>query len=245
MGIYSYEPNAFKFGDGPHSHAVINIAARNLWQKNFNIQFDFRTFYPNGLLFIAPVNIYFTLIINLKKIIIIYFRTYTHIQQGTKEKQKHFIGLILRDGQINLVIRGRKKEEFNLPKTLNDGQWHHVILNSVNKKLTIRVEIGSNGQTTMANVKLPNRINAANMMYIGGISEGTITLPTELITKLEGFKGCIRRFRVNNSTQDLARPGRHVNVGQCFPRVEKGSYFPGDAYAIYSKSTIFKLRNNV
>lgn len=55
------------------------------------------------------------------------------------------------------------------------------------------------------------------------------------IAKLEGFKGCIRGFSVNNVTQDLARPGRHFNVGQCFPRVERGSYFPGDAYAIYSK----------
>lgn len=25
------------------------------------------------------------------------------------------------------------------------------------------------------------------------------------------------------------------NVGQCFSHVEKGSYFAGDAYAVYSK----------
>lgn len=56
------------------------------------------------------------------------------------------------------------------------------------------------------------------------------------ILKLEKFKGCIRRFTVNNVTQDLAKAGLHHSVGQCFPSVEKGTYFPGDAYAIFSKS---------
>lgn len=143
--------------------------------------------------------------------------------------------MILRDGQLNLIVRGRKKEELNLPKQLNDGQWHHVILNSVAKKLNVRVEIGMNGQYSSANIKLPKRISAANMMYVGGVSDNSLTLPVELVAKLEGFKGCVRRFRVNNNTQDLVRPGRHFNVGQCFPRVEKGSYFPGDAYAVYSE----------
>lgn len=141
----------------------------------------------------------------------------------------------MRDGQLHLIVRGRKKEEINLPTKLNDGQWHHVILNSVDKKLMIRVDIGMNGHVTTALIKLPKRLNAANLMYVGGLSENSLTLPVELISKLEEFKGCIRRFTVNNSTQDLARPGRHYNVGQCFPRVEKGSYFPGDAYAIYSE----------
>lgn len=55
VGAYSYEPNAFKFGDRPQSHSVINIG-KHLWQTNFEIQFDFRTFYPNGLLFFVPVS---------------------------------------------------------------------------------------------------------------------------------------------------------------------------------------------
>lgn len=59
------------------------------------------------------------------------------------------------------------------------------------------------------------------------------------MSKLEGFKGCIRKLNINNVTQDLARPGKHLNVGQCFPRVEKGSFFPGDAYAVYSKLHVF------
>lgn len=75
------------------------------------------------------------------------------------------------------------------------------------------------------------------MFFVGGIPEGNFNLPKEMLSKLVEFKGCVRRFTVNNQTQDLARPGRHQHVGQCFPRVEKGSYFPGDAYAIYSEFT--------
>lgn len=168
-----------------------------------------------------------------------------NFSQGTKEKPKHFIGLILRNGQLSLVVRGRKKEELNIPRKLNDGQWHRIILTSVNKMLNIVVHIGTDSHDmAMDDIKLPKRINAANLMYVGGVSDNSLSLPFELLSKLEEFKGCIRRFKVNNSTQDLARPGRHFNVGQCFPKVEKGSYFPGDAYAIYSECE-YNMRKSI
>lgn len=135
-----------------------------------------------------------------------------------------------------MLVRGRKKAEVTITKKLNDGQWHRVIINNINKLITIEVQIGTDSNLKkVESLKMPRRISASNMMYVGGVSETSLALPPELISKLEGFKGCIRRFRVNNSTQDLARPGRNAHVGQCFPRVEKGSYFPGDAYAVYSE----------
>ncbi|XP_058446853.1 laminin subunit alpha-1 isoform X1 [Malaya genurostris] len=206
VGSYSYEPNAFKYGDKPQSHSIVNVAARHIWQRNFNIQFDFRTFYPNGLMFVAL---------------------------GSKEKAKHFITLALRDGSLALTIRGRKREQLLLPVKLNDGQWHHVSLNSVKKKATLSVQIGNS--LSSAQIKLPKKLNASNNLFVGGIPDETL-LPKELQPKPEEFKGCLRKFSVNNNTQDLARPGRHLNVGQCFPRIEQGSYFPGDAYAIYKRN---------
>lgn len=97
------------------------------------------------------------------------------------------------------------------------------------------VEIGITDQRTSAQMKIPKKIGASNTMFIGGLPENGIQLPTELLMRLETFKGCIREMTINNSIQDLARPGKHLNVGQCFPKVEKGSFFPGDAYAIYSE----------
>jgi hypothetical protein len=51
------------------------------------------------------------------------------------------------------------------------------------------------------------------------------------LQKLEGFKGCLRGLAINQQSQNLSGH----KVGQCFPLVEQGSYFPGDAYAVYGK----------
>lgn len=57
VGSHSYEPNAFKFGNGPFSYSMVKIAPDSrFWHRNFSIKFDFRTFYPDGFLFAAPVS---------------------------------------------------------------------------------------------------------------------------------------------------------------------------------------------
>lgn len=56
--VYSVEPGAVKFGDKPHSHVTLQkLWLRNGMPKNFSLVFDFRTHYPNGLLFLLPVSI--------------------------------------------------------------------------------------------------------------------------------------------------------------------------------------------
>lgn len=53
---YSLEPGALKFGDKPHSHTQLYLNFKKFWEKKYSIEFDFRTYYPNGLLFITPVS---------------------------------------------------------------------------------------------------------------------------------------------------------------------------------------------
>lgn len=133
-------------------------------------------------------------------------------------------------------MRGKKRIETSMSRKLNDGQWHRITLKCVNKVLTIRIQtVGAMDSNEDEEVlKMPRRISASNIMYVGGILDNMLSFSVELTSKLEQFKGCIRRFLMNNISQDLARPGRHVAIGQCFPNVEKGSYFGGDAFAIYS-----------
>lgn len=46
----------------------------------------------------------------------------------------------------------------------------------------------------------------------------------------------MRSLTVNSIPKDLVGDdAMHHQVGQCFSDVELGSYFAGDAYAIYSK----------
>lgn len=56
VGSYSYETNAFKFGNSPYSYSMLQIPSQHLWHRNFNIQFGYRTFYPDGFLFAVPVS---------------------------------------------------------------------------------------------------------------------------------------------------------------------------------------------
>lgn len=56
VASYSLEPGAVKFGDLPFSHVQVNFRKRSVLQKDYEIEFDFRTFYPNGLLFVVPVS---------------------------------------------------------------------------------------------------------------------------------------------------------------------------------------------
>ncbi|KAH8251255.1 hypothetical protein KR032_004153 [Drosophila birchii] len=209
IGSYSYEPNAFKFGDDIYSYSQLKLPERHFWQRNFHLSFDFRSFYPNGMLFLSP---------------------------GSKEKPKHYVALILKDGQLVLVVRGRRREELQLTAKLNDGEWHRVTVGCQDRKVTMSVEIGRTDQKTSAQMKLPKKIGASQLLLVGGLPQAPVKVASELYVRLEPFKGCLRRVSINNSTQDLARPGKHSNVGQCFPTVERGSYFPGDAYAIYKKN---------
>lgn len=157
------------------------------------------------------------------------------LSPGSKEKPKHYVALILKDGQLVLVVRGRRREELQLTAKLNDGEWHRVTVGCQERKVTMSVEIGRTDQKTSAQMKLPKKIGASQLLLVGGLPQAPVKVSSELYVRLEPFKGCLRRVSINNSTQDLARPGKHSNVGQCFPTVERGSYFPGDAYAIYSE----------
>lgn len=53
---YSLEQSAVRFGDIPFSHVLIDFQKQTLMHKNFTLELKFRTFYPNGLLFIILVS---------------------------------------------------------------------------------------------------------------------------------------------------------------------------------------------
>ena len=56
------------------------------------------------------------------------------------------------------------------------------------------------------------------------------------VSKQPGFTGCVKNFKINNQTEDLiGENSLHQGVGQCFPNVEKGSYYSGDAFIAYGE----------
>lgn len=186
------------------------MQGKRFWQGNFDFSFDLRTFYPNGIILFS---------------------------EGTKNKRKHFVTLVLKDGHLNFIMRGRRKEELKLTAKLNNGDWHRISLVCVDRKLTMSVELGKTDQKTSAQLKIGKKISVSSLIYVGGISDNSSDphIGNDIKTKIGNFKGCLRSFQIDNKVQDLAFPENHSNIGQCFPKVEKGSFFAGDAYVLYSK----------
>ncbi|KAG7199623.1 hypothetical protein KM043_014226 [Ampulex compressa] len=200
---YSLEPGALKFGDKAHSHTQLYLNFKKFWEKKYAIEFDFRTYYPNGLLFITP---------------------------GIK--LKHYFMVVIRDGQLLLLVKSRQKKEILFKTPFNDGNWHHVVISHDERKLTLLVD-----SQTPGTIKVPRKIGLTSMMYIGGLPESGTPIPEQVVVKLETLKGCIRSLRVNGNVYDMVgSTSRPYNVGQCFPSVESGAYFQDEAYAIYKKN---------
>ncbi|XP_066906769.1 laminin subunit alpha-1 [Halyomorpha halys] len=200
---YTLEPGAVKFGDNPNSYVELNFRRRAILQKNFTLELDFRTFYPNGLIFMIP---------------------------GVKGKQPHYLMAALRNGRVQIVLKGRRKIETTAHAVFNDGVWHKMILEKEDRRMTLKVDSIDPEKT-----KTPKKMNVGHIIYIGGLPESGVMIPQPLLNKLEGFKGCIRGLKVNNHEEYLLseKSTPPYRVGQCIPQVERGSYFPGDAYAVY------------
>ncbi|EFN76045.1 Laminin subunit alpha-1 [Harpegnathos saltator] len=108
---YSLEPGALKFGDKPHSHTQLYLNFKKFWEKKYMIEFDFRTYYPNGLLFITP---------------------------GLR--LKNHLMVIIQDGQLLLSLKGKQQRQMLFKTPFNDGNWHHVVLSHDDRKLTLLVD---------------------------------------------------------------------------------------------------------
>lgn len=53
---HTVEYKALKFGDQTNSHVLVPLQSKT-FKKNFEVSFEFRTYYPNGLFFIASVSL--------------------------------------------------------------------------------------------------------------------------------------------------------------------------------------------
>ncbi|XP_043600424.1 laminin subunit alpha-1 isoform X4 [Bombus pyrosoma] len=200
---YSLEAGALKFGDKPNSHTQLYLNFKKFWEKKYAIEFDFRTYYPNGLLFITP---------------------------GLRPK--HYLMVVIRDGQLLLLVKSKQKKEILFKTPFNDGNWHHVVISHDERKLTLLVD-----SQTPRTIKVPRKIGLASMMYIGGLPESGTPIPEQVVVKLETLKGCIRGLKINGNVYDMVgSTSRAYQVGQCFPNVESGAYFQDEAYAIYKRN---------
>ncbi|KAM3959117.1 LOW QUALITY PROTEIN: wing blister [Aphomia sociella] len=198
---YTLEAGALKFGDVPWSHATLRLGARS---AALLVALQFRTFDDDGVLLLVP---------------------------GSKAKPKHYTALLVREGKLKLIVRGRKRREVTLPAFVADGTWRSVSV----RVWRGRASLWCDGSADAAAAPPPAH---AHRLYLGGLPPPP-ALPhlPEAVRRAGGFVGCVRRVSLRGRARDVARDARALHgVGQCFPRVERAAYFAGDAYALWSSS---------
>lgn len=162
--------------------------------------------------------------------------------------------LELRDGKIQVQTKNNKRKNSGLVDfKVNDGNWHHVLVTYAKKRKSLNVALDG---TRDQNVRVQkSKINRE--LYIGGLPDNitdlkklvckanlngsaefliyTIIFQSETLELIQ-FRGCIRSLKINKQPQSLVsnKNTKHSRIGQCFSTVEQGSYFGGDAYAVYS-----------
>ncbi|KAK9872276.1 hypothetical protein WA026_017080 [Henosepilachna vigintioctopunctata] len=152
------------------------------------------------------------------------------ISTGMQPNKQYNI-LEVRTSKLQYIVKGRRKPVTIIFDTkVDDGEWHTLIIEQMGMKKKRKLRIGLDGQW-----QKPSRIpksNVRNEFYLGGVPENF----TSANINIQQFIGCIREFKINNlpqlNTKDLSY---YMNLGSCFPKVEKGAYFGGDAYAIYKR----------
>ncbi|XP_028162572.1 laminin subunit alpha-1-like [Ostrinia furnacalis] len=195
---YTVEAGAVKFGDARWSHAAVRLPPK---AKELVITLQLRTFRPEGLLLLLP---------------------------GSKAKPKHYLALMIREGKLRLVARGRRRRELTLDAYVADGTWTPVTVRVSRSRLSL--SSGSAAATAHAPA-----LARAHRLLVGGLSAPPAphTLPNSIV-RAGGLVGCVRRVAVNGRAEDLAR-AQHAG-GQCFPNIEQAAYFAGDAYATWAEA---------
>ncbi|XP_071547005.1 laminin subunit alpha-1-like isoform X2 [Panulirus ornatus] len=204
---HTVEYKALKFGDQLDSYVMVPLNPKTL-NKNFNVSFEFRTYYPDGLFFIAS---------------------------NTRKKRTQTISAQLRNGRVIVSLKKHSKKTSKGTEAvsnpgLNNGQWRKVMIEKVRKRLRLFVD-----NQLVKKVKAPRKLNVGRELFLGSLPSN-VARPNN-IQETETLRGCLRNLKINAEEFEIPnnrRRDRIVGVGQCFASVQPGSYFPGDAYAIYS-----------
>ncbi|XP_064486467.1 laminin subunit alpha lam-3-like [Ornithodoros turicata] len=202
---YVLEEHAVKFGDALHSHVLLQVPTVDS-KGNFTLSLSFRTYYPNGVLVVAL--------------------------NGARTR---YFALVLSGGTVVLEVLQKTKKSIHSHGSLNDGQWHTVLVRKEDSYM--KVQVDKNPDVDMPGQR---KVPFSSSLYVGGIPQ-RLPIPGGLVVK-ESFKGCIRNLNLNERPIDLASGESHT-IGQCFSSIEKGAFFQGDAYAVYANR--FNVNNKL
>lgn len=234
--LITQESDAMKFGDHRSNSSFIQLDTSDVsFYGDFSLSFSFRTYYPNGILFTLA-------------------RHNGHYQRSAATKKPVFV-VALVDGRIVYRLKMSDRHHVELSSStsrlLNDGQWHHVAAGR--KKLSLWLNVDSKDRVENNKPKRRLSLKKGIMAFIGGLSPDFDHGENELIMAqngfmptTEGFKGCIKKFYLNDKHVNFQKLDLPQGVGTCFVEIEKGAYFLGEeSFAIYDDGFNIGLKADI
>lgn len=224
------EIDSLKFGDPQSNITYFQVETNEkTFYADFSLSFSFRTYYPNGILFMVA----------------------RHHQ--TARRPVFVVALV--DGRVFLRMRMGDNHYVDLLSTdkrlLNDGSWHQVTAGRNKMSLYLNVD----NKDRMENGKPKRRLilKKGIVAFIGGMSNEFVVVENEIVTRstngngfmptTEGFKGCVKKFYLNEKHVSFKK---YAQTSSCFVEIEKGAYFTGsESFAIYENEFNIGLKADI
>lgn len=244
--------DAMAFGDSRRANSshVQLPTEDNEFYADFSLSFSFRSYYPNGILFTLA-------------------RLGQKADYQTKSGKPVFV-LALVEGTVMLRMKMSDRHYVELrssaSRKLNDGMWHHVTAGR--KKLSLWMNVDLKDRVENSKPKRRLALKKGIQAFVGGLPEdyaifgghsqssaenevvlgqnGGVSSSATFLPTLEGFKGCLRKFLLNERAIDFRSLRLPDGVGTCFTEIEKGSYFSGvDSFAVYDDAFNIGLKADI
>ena len=175
---------------------------------SFITKLSFRTFIPDGLLFIA-----------------------------FKDDWSSYAYLQLANGKLKFAVKSDKSSsDVTTTVALNDGQFHTVEAEKrESTKRTLKLTVDA--VLKFVDVNSGRDISVSvDTVFVGGITSDFIGKASSVLSHTEPFIGCMQIDQLDNDrTFDLLKNRSYENVrwssNGCPPAVDKGMHFRGTGYA--------------
>ena len=179
----------------------------------FKTILSFRTFAPNGLLFVAFTNDWTSY-------------AYLQLQNGTLQ----FAAAAAKQGKKSALIR------VSATVALNDGQFHRVIAENSNPPGNTLLKLTVDGTSYEKSATGGSGTDVSvDSVYVGGVPS-TQYVDRGVLTQVDGFVGCMNVKQLDEGKSfDLLKNESYENVrwssNGCPPAVQNGMHFRGTGYA--------------
>ena len=176
--------------------------------RSFITKLSFRTFVPDGLLFVA-----------------------------FKDDWSSYAYLQLANGKLKFAVKSDKgSSDITTTVALNDGQFHTVEAEKrESTKRTLKLTVDAVLKFVDVNSGKDIAVSVNNV-YVGGITSDQVASASSVLSHTEPFIGCMQIDQLDNDRAfDLLKNQSYENVrwssNGCPPAVDKGMHFRGTGYA--------------